>query len=83
MARIVGAIATSHTPTIGCAYDRKKQGDLERAPFSEAFRPILWGLARSKSDLLFCVHDDHVTSFSFDNASAFALAIGEAVEREA
>ena len=27
MARIVGAIATSHTPTIGFAYDGKKQQD--------------------------------------------------------
>ena len=28
MARIVGAIATSHTPTIGFAYDKNKQDDV-------------------------------------------------------
>ncbi len=36
MARIIGAIATSHTPTIGFAYDRNKQDDPVWAPIFEA-----------------------------------------------
>jgi hypothetical protein len=37
MARIVGAIASSHTPTIGFAYDGKRQDDPVWAPIFEAF----------------------------------------------
>ncbi len=36
MARIAGAIATSHTPTLGFAYDRKKQDDPVWAPIFAA-----------------------------------------------
>ena len=41
MAKIIGAIATSHTPTIGFfAYDRNKQEDPVWAPIFDAYRPI-------------------------------------------
>jgi gallate dioxygenase len=67
MATIVGAVASSHTPTIGFAYDRNKQDDPAWAPIFEAFRPVRAWLARRK----------HVTSFFFDHYSAFALGIGD------
>ncbi len=35
MARIIGGIATSHTPTIGFALDAKKQEDPVRKPIIE------------------------------------------------
>jgi len=77
MARIVGAIATSHTPTIGFAYDRHKQDDPVWAPIFEAYRPIRAWLEARKPDVLLFVYNDHVTSFFFDHYSAFALGIGE------
>jgi gallate dioxygenase len=77
VARIVGAIATSHTPTIGFAYDKKKQDDPVWAPIFEAFRPIQAWLAAKKPDVLVIIYNDHVTSFFFDHYSAFALGIGE------
>ena len=40
MARIVGAIASSHTPAIGFAYDKQKQDDPVWAPIFGACRPI-------------------------------------------
>jgi gallate dioxygenase len=40
MARILGAITASHTPTIGFAFDRQKQGDPIWAPIFEAFQPL-------------------------------------------
>jgi gallate dioxygenase len=77
MARIVGAIATSHTPTIGFALDRNKQDDPVWAPIFEAYRPIQAWLAAKRPDVLLFIHNDHVTSFFFDHYSAFALGIGE------
>ena len=76
MARIVGAIASSHTPTIGFAYDKKKQDDPVWAPIFEAYKPIQAWLATKKPDVLFFIYNDHVTSFFFDHYSAFALGIG-------
>lgn len=78
MAKIIGAIATSHTPTIGFAHDKKKQDDPVWAPIFEAFAPIQQWLAQKKPDVLFFIYNDHVTSFFFDHYSAFVLGIGDA-----
>jgi len=78
MATIVGAIASSHTPTIGFAYDKKKQDDPVWAPIFEAFAPIERWVADKKPDVLLYVCNDHVTSFFFDHYSAFALGMGDA-----
>jgi gallate dioxygenase len=77
MAKIIGAIATSHTPTIGFAYDRNKQDDPVWAPIFEAFKPIQRWIADKKPDVLFIIYNDHVTSFFFDHYSAFALGIDD------
>ncbi len=77
MARIIGAIATSHTPTIGFAFDGKKQEDPVWKPIFEAYEPIRAWLAEKKPDVLFVVYNDHITSFFFDHYSAFCLGIGE------
>lgn len=76
MARIVGSIATSHTPTIGFAFDRQKQEDPVWAPIFAAYEPVRQWLADQKPDVLFFIYNDHVTSFFFDHYSAFALGIG-------
>jgi len=80
MARIVGAIATSHTPTIGFAYDKSKQDDPVWAPIFEAYKPIEAWLGERKPDVLFLIYNDHVTSFFFDHYSAFALGIDTSYE---
>src|SRR4051812_13310777 len=80
MARIIGAIAASHTPTIGFAVDRNKQDDPVWAPIFEAFAPVQRWIAERKPDVLFFIYNDHVTSFFFDHYSAFALGIGESYE---
>lgn len=77
MARIIGAIATSHTPTIGFAYDRNKQDDPVWAPIFEAYKPIQNWIADKKPDVLFMIYNDHVTSFFFDHYSAFTLGIDD------
>lgn len=77
MATIIGAIATSHTPTIGFAFDRNKQDDPVWAPIFQAFGPVRNWIADRKPDVLLVIYNDHVTSFFFDHYSAFALGIGE------
>jgi gallate dioxygenase len=77
MARILGAIATSHTPTIGFALDAKKQEDPVWKPIFEAYAPMAEWLQQKKPDVLFIVYNDHITSFFFDHYSPFVLGIGE------
>ncbi len=80
MAKIIGAVAASHTPTIGFAYDRQKQNDPVWKPIFEAFQPVQQWLLEKKPDVLFIIYNDHVTSFFFDHYSAFALGVGERYE---
>jgi gallate dioxygenase len=77
MAEILGAVATSHSPTIGFALDKHKRNDPVWAPIFEAYRPVRDWLAEKKPDVLFLTYNDHVTSFFFDHYSHFALGIGE------
>jgi gallate dioxygenase len=77
MARIIGAIAASHTPTIGFAFDKNKQNDPAWAPIFKGFEPVRAWIAERKPDVLFVTYNDHITSFFFDHYSAFALGIGE------
>jgi gallate dioxygenase len=78
MARIVGGIAASHTPTIGFAYDRDKRDDPAWAPIFANFAPLADWLRAKSPDVLFLIYNDHITSFFFDHYSAFALGVGEA-----
>jgi len=76
MATIIGAVACSHTPTIGFAFDKNKQADPVWAPIFEAFSPLRQWLAERRPDVAIFVYNDHVTSFFFDHYSALALGIG-------
>ncbi|MCA3191781.1 MULTISPECIES: gallate dioxygenase [unclassified Cupriavidus] len=80
MATIIGAIASSHTPTIGFALDAGKQQDPAWAPIFAAYAPVGEWLQQKKPDVLLVIYNDHVTSFFFDHYSAFALGIGEKYE---
>ena len=80
MARIVGAVASSHTPTIGFAYDRRKQDDPAWAPIFKGYEPVQAWLKEKAPDVLLVIFNDHVTSFFFDHYSQFALGIGESYD---
>ena len=77
MARIVGAVASSHTPTIGFALDKHKETDPVWAPIFDGYKPVQNWLRAKQPDVLFIIFNDHVTSFFFDHYSHFALGIGE------
>jgi gallate dioxygenase len=77
MASIIGAVAASHTPTIGFAQDTGKQLDPVWAPIFEAFdKPKRW-LASQVPDALVVIYNDHISSFFLDHYSAFSLGVGE------
>jgi len=75
MAKIIGGVAASHTPTIGFAYDTSKQNDPAWAPIFQSFEPIRAWFKEQRPDALVYIFNDHVTSFFFDHYSAFALGI--------
>jgi gallate dioxygenase len=77
MARIIGALASSHTPTIGFAFDRNKRDDPAWAPIFEHYEPLQRWIDEKKPDVMVFVFNDHVTSFFFDHYSAFTLGVGE------
>ena len=77
MATIIGAVASSHTPTIGFAVDKQKHDDPAWAPIFDGYKPVQEWLAAKMPDVLFMIFNDHVTSFFFDHYSHFALGIGE------
>ena len=77
MATIIGAVASSHTPTIGFALDKQKQHDPAWAPIFAGYEPVQAWLADAKPDVLVMIFNDHVTSFFFDHYSQFALGIGD------
>lgn len=73
MATIIGGIGTSHVPTIGVAYDRKRQNDPAWAPLFESYVPVAKWLADHKPDVLLFFYNDHVNSFFFDCYPTFAI----------
>jgi len=77
MAEIVGGIGTSHTPTIGFAFDTHKEADPVWAPIFEGYEPVKRWLADKAPDVLFYIYNDHMTSFFIDHYSNFALGVGE------
>lgn len=77
MARIIGGIGASHSPTIGYAKDTGKQHDPAWKPIFDGFDVIRGWVKDKKIDVLFTIYNDHITSFFFDHYSAFVLGIDD------
>ena len=71
MARIIGGIGASHTPTIGFAKDRHTKADAQWTGTFDIFEPVTAWLEEKKPDVLFVIYNDHITSFFFDHYSVF------------
>lgn len=76
MAKIIGAIGTSHVPTIALAYDRGRQEEPAWAPLFEGYKPVAKWLKDKKIDVLIFFYNDHCTTFFFDMYPTFALGVG-------
>jgi gallate dioxygenase len=77
MARIIGGIGASHTPTIGFAKDKKRAEDPDWAGVFKLFEPLQDWLRESNPDALVYIYNDHVTSFFFDHYSPFVLGVDD------
>jgi gallate dioxygenase len=77
MARIVGGIGASHSPTIGYAKDTGKQLDPAWKPIFDGFDAIRAWVHAKQIDVIFTIYNDHITSFFFDHYSAYALGIDD------
>lgn len=77
MARIIGGIGASHSPTIGYAKDTGKQNDPAWKPIFDGFDAIRDWVQVNKIDVIFMVYNDHITSFFLDHYSAFVLGIDD------
>ena len=77
MASIIGGIGTSHVPTIGVAFDKRKNEDPDWKPLFKGYEPVAKWLAEKKPDVLFFCFNDHATTFLFDLYPTFALGVGD------
>lgn len=75
MAKIIGGIGASHSPTIAFGKDTNKGSDPQWAPIFEGFAAVRDWLVEKKADVVFMIYNDHVTSFFFDHYSVFALGV--------
>lgn len=80
MARIIGGIGASHSPTIGFAKDTGKHKDPAWKPIFEGFDAIRSWVHKKKIDVIFMIYNDHITSFFLDHYSAFVLGIDDHYE---
>ncbi len=73
MAKIVGAITSTHVPSIGGAIARNLQQDAYWKPFFDGFPPAREWLAKTKPDIAVLVYNDHGLNFFLDKLPTFAI----------
>ena len=73
MARVIGAVTTSHVPAIGAAIAKGRQEDPYWKPFFGAFGKTREWLAQAKPDAVVVVYNDHGLQFFLDKMPTFAL----------
>ncbi|MBX3590850.1 MAG: protocatechuate 3,4-dioxygenase [Burkholderiaceae bacterium] len=73
MAKIVGAITTSHVPAIGRAIDKGLQDDPYWKPFFDGFPPVRDWLAKVRPSVAVVVYNDHGLNFFLDKMPTFAV----------
>ncbi len=77
MARIAGAITTSHVPAIGRAIADGVQEDPYWRPFFEGFPPAREWLAAKRPDVVVVVYNDHGLNFFLDKMPTFAVGAAD------
>ena len=80
MAQIIGAVATSHVPSIGNAIDKGLQKDPYWKPFFDAFDPVHEWLTKAKPDAFVVIYNDHGLNFFLDKMPTFAIGAADQYE---
>ena len=73
MAKIVGAITTSHVPAIGRAIDKGLQDDPYWKPFFDGFPTVRDWLGKVRPSVAVVVYNDHGLNFFLDTMPTFAV----------
>jgi protocatechuate 4,5-dioxygenase beta chain len=73
MARLLGAICTSHIPAIGAAIARGTQDEPYWKPFFEGYPPVRQWLAQADPDAIVMLYNDHGLNFFLDKMPTFAV----------
>ena len=73
MARIIGALTTSHVPAIGGAIAKGLQQEPYWKPFFDGFAPVRDWLAQVKPDIAVVFYNDHGLNFFLDKMPTFAV----------
>jgi len=73
MARIIGALATSHIPAIGGAIAKGLEQDPYWKPFFDGFGPARDWIGREKPDVAIVFYNDHGLNFFLDKMPTFAV----------
>jgi len=75
--RIVGAIGSSHAPSISFAWDAGHRDRAEWKPFFDAYEPVKAWLKGLAPDVLLVVYNDHFNRFKLDAYPTFALGCAD------
>ncbi len=73
MAKILGAVTTSHVPAIGNAIAKGLQDDPYWKPFFKGWEGVHQWLAKTKPDVAVVVYNDHGLQFFLDKLPTFAV----------
>lgn len=73
MAKIVGAITTSHVPAIGRAIAKNLQNEPYWKPFFDGYPPARDWLAQARPDVVVMFYNDHGLNFFLDKMPTFAV----------
>jgi len=73
MATVLGALTSSHVPSIGGAIAKGLQQDAYWKPFFDGFPPVHAWLAKAKPDVAVIFYNDHGLNFFLDNLPTFAV----------
>jgi protocatechuate 4,5-dioxygenase, beta chain len=73
MARIIGALTSSHIPSIGNAITNNKQNEPYWKPFFDGYQPVVSWLAEQKPDVAVVIYNDHGLNFFLNNLPTFAV----------
>ena len=82
MAEIVGAVATTHVPSIGKAIADGKQNDPYWKPFFSGFDYVHRWLADVKPDVAVVFYNDHGLNFFLDKMPTFAIGAAKEYRNE-
>lgn len=80
MAKIIGGIGASHSPTIAFAKDTNKGSDEAWKPIFDDFSVLQNWVHDQKVNVLFLIFNDHITSFFFDHYSPFTLGVDDSYQ---